>query len=266
MRDNPVKRSLAEGGTALGAMAFEFLSPGLPQIAKNAGAQFLLYDMEHTGLGFETLKTQVALCRGLDVVPLARVPRSDYSFIARALDIGAFGVMVPMVANDDEARHVVACTRYPPLGRRGAAFGFAHDDFTGGDIAKKMEALHERTLVIVQIETDEGLGNVEAIAAVPGVDVLWIGHFDLTNFLGIPGQFTHPRYLAALDRIVAACTDHGPTPAILVTDEASVREYAQRGFRMMANGIDHLMLQDAMRRSLDQLRAAAAHTTSKDKS
>lgn len=259
MRHNPVKRKLAAGGTAFGAMAFEFLSPGLPQIARNAGAEFLLYDMEHTGLGFETLKTQVALCRGLDIVPLARVPRGDYTFIARALDIGTFGVMVPMVANAEEARYIVSCTRYPPTGRRGAAFGFAHDDFAGGDITAKMNALHERTLVIVQIETDEGLANVEAIAAVPGVDVLWIGHYDLTNFLGIPGQFTHPRYVAALERIVAACASQGLTPAILVTDEASVRAYAQRGFRMMANGVDHLLLQEAMRRGLDQLRAAAAH-------
>ena len=259
MRYNPVKRKLAAGGTAFGAMVFEFLSPGLPQIARNAGAEFLLYDMEHTGLGFETLKTQVALCRGLDIVPLARVPRGDYSFIARALDIGAFGVMVPMVGTAEEARHIVACTRYPPAGRRGAAFGFAHDDFEGGDLAAKIGALHERTLVIVQIETDEGLANVESIAAVPGVDVLWIGQFDLTNFLGIPGQFAHPRFVEALNCIVDACASHGLTPAILGLDDPSVRDYGQRGFRMMAYGVDHLLLQEAMRRGIEHMRAAAAH-------
>lgn len=257
MRHNPVKRNLAEGGRAFGAMVFEFLSPGLPQIARNAGAEFLLYDMEHTGIGFETLKTQVALCRGLDIVPLIRVPRGEYAFIARALDIGAFGVMVPMVGTAEEARHVVSCTRYPPAGRRGAAFGFAHDDFQGGDLLAKIDGLHERTMVIVQIETDEGLRNVEAIAAVPGVDALWIGHFDLTNFLGIPGQFEHPRFAAALDRILGACAAHGSTPAILCTDDASAREFGRRGFRMMAYGVDHLLLQDAMRRGLDLLRAAA---------
>ena len=112
--------------------------------------------MEHTGLGFETLKTQVALCRGLDIVPLVRVPRGEYPFIARALDIGAFGVMVPMVATAEEARYIVSCTRYPPAGRRGAAFGFAHDDYQGGDLVAKIDALNERTMVIVQIETDEG--------------------------------------------------------------------------------------------------------------
>src|SRR6266550_2231 len=155
MRDNPVKKALADGRYAFGSMVFEFFAPGMPTICRNAGAEFVLYDMEHTGLGFETLKTQFALCRGLDIVPMARVPRGEYHFIARALDIGAFGVMVPMVATAAEAMHIVACTRYPPLGKRGAAFGFAHDDYADGDVVAKMAALHERTRVIAQIETDK---------------------------------------------------------------------------------------------------------------
>jgi 2-keto-3-deoxy-L-rhamnonate aldolase RhmA len=254
MRNNPVKESLAAGGRAFGAMVFEFFSPGLPQICINAGAAFVLYDMEHTGLGFETLKTQFALCRGLDIVPMARVPRGEYHFVARTLDIGALGVMVPMVGTRAEAEQIVACTRYPPLGRRGAAFGFAHDDYEAGDVVAKMAALHERTLVIAQIETDEGLRNVDAIAAVPGVDALWIGQFDLTNFMGIPAQFQHPEYLAAVDRVVAACVSNGKAAAILATDERWARDYAVRGFRLMAYGVDQSMLQEALRRGLDVLR------------
>jgi 2-keto-3-deoxy-L-rhamnonate aldolase RhmA len=256
VRDNPVKKILSEGGHARGAMVFECIFAGLPQLVSNAGAEFILYDMEHTGLGFETLKTQLALCRGLPLVPMVRVPRGDYHFIARALDIGAVGVMVPMVASRAEAEHLVSCTRYPPEGRRGAAFGFAHDDYQGGDVGDKMAALHARTLVIAQIETDEGLRNVEAIAAVPGIDALWIGHFDLTNFLGIPAQFDHPAYLAAVDRVAAACAAHGKTAAILATDETWARDYAAKGFRLMAYGIDQLLLQDALRHGLDIVRDA----------
>jgi len=258
MRKNPVKDTLASGGTSFGAMIFEFFAPGLPQICRNAGADFVLYDMEHTGLGFETLKTQFALCRGLAIVPMVRVPRGEYHFIARALDLGAMGVMVPMVGTAEEAAQIVACTRYPPLGRRGAAFGFAHDDYEGGDVGTKIAALHARTMVIPQIETREGLDNVEAIAAVPGVDALWVGHFDLTNFMGLPGQFTHPDYLAAIDRIVAACERHGKTAAFLATDEAWARAYAAKGFRLMAYGVDQLMLQRALSEGLDVLRATTA--------
>jgi len=258
MRDNPVKPRLAAGGTAFGAMIFEFFSAGVPQICRNAGAEFVLFDMEHTGLGFETLKTQFALCRGLDIVPMVRVPRGEYHFIARALDIGAMGVMAPMVGSAAEAAHIVACTRYPPAGRRGAAFGFAHDDYEGGDVGAKIEALHARTLVIAQIETVEGLTDVENIAAVPGIDALWLGHYDLTNFMGIPGQFEHPRYLSAVDRIVSACERHGKTPAFLAPDDSWARDYVAKGFRLMAYGIDQMMLQRALSQGLGVLRNAAA--------
>jgi len=254
MRDNPVKTRLAAGGRAAGAMIFECFTPGLPQICSNAGAEFVLFDMEHTGLSFETLKIQFALCRGLDLVPMVRVPRGEYHFIARALDLGALGVMVPMVSSAAEARHVVACTRYPPAGRRGAAFGFAHDDYQGGDVATKIAALHARTMVITQIETAEGLADVEAIAAVPGVDALWLGHFDLTNFMGIPGAFRHPEYLDAVRRIVAACAAHGKAAAFLASDDDWAREYREYGFRMFAYGIDQAMLQNALAHGLAVLR------------
>ena len=254
MRDNPVKARIAAGGQAFGAMVFEFFTPGLPQLCVNAGAEFALFDMEHTGLGFETLKTQCALCRGLRIVPMARVPRSEYHFIARALDVGALGVMVPMVGTADEAAHIVSCARYPPQGRRGAAFGFAHDDYQGGNVPEKIAALHARTLLIAQIETVEGLRNVEAIAAVPGIDVLWLGHFDLTNSMGIPGAFDHPDYVAAIARIVAACEQAGKVAAFLATDERSARDAVARGFRMFAYGIDQLMLQEALRAGLSMLR------------
>ena len=115
-------------------------------------------------------------------------------------------------------------------------------------------SIHARTLVIAQIETAEGLADVDAIAAVDGIDALWIGHFDLTNFLGIPGAFDHPKYLDAVARVVAACRAHRKTPAFLATDERWARDYAAKGFRMMAYGVDQLMLQDALKRGLDVLR------------
>ncbi len=257
MRDNAVKKSLAAGGRAFGSMVFEFFTPGMPRIAANAGAEFALYCMEHTGAGFETLKPQFALCRALGVVPLARVPATEYHFIARALDCGALGVMVPLVDSAEQAELIVSCTRYPPDGRRGAAFGFAHDDYEGGDVVDKIRMIHGRTLVIAMIETRKGLEQVEAIAAVPGVDVLWLGHFDLTNFLGIPGQFSHPQYREAVKRIVAAAERNGKAAGYMAADEALGREYLGHGFRMIATGTDQGMLQAAMQRNLDAWRASS---------
>lgn len=255
MRQSTVKKSLAAGGRAFGSMVFEFFTPGMPRILANAGAEFALYCMEHTGTGFEALKPQFSLCRALGVVPLVRVPGTEYDFIARALDCGALGVMVPLVDDAEQARFIVSCTRYPPEGRRGAAFGFAHDDYQGGDVIEKMRMIHARTLVIAMIETARGLQNVEAIAAVPGIDVLWLGHFDLTNFLAIPGNFSHPRYRDAVKRIVAAAQKNGKAAGYMAADEALGSEYLGHGFRMIATGTDQGMLQAAIQRNIGAWRS-----------
>ena len=160
MRPNPLKARLAARGCAFGTMTFEFFTPGYPTICREAGAEFILYDMEHSGVGFETMKAQFAFCRGLDLVALVRVPSGDYHFIARALDIGAMGIMVPMVETPEQAKAIVDCTRYPPAGRRGAAFNVAaHDDYSGGSEANKIAQANARTMVIALVETAKGVEN-----------------------------------------------------------------------------------------------------------
>ncbi len=223
-------------------------------MVKAAGAEFLLLDMEHAGTSYETLKQQVALSRGIDLVPMARIPANQYHYISRALDLGAMGIMAPMVRSADEARCIVSCTRYPPDGRRGAAFGFAADDYEGGPVANKIKIANARTLVMCLIETEEGIRNVEEIASVPGVDVLWLGHFDLTNFLGIPAEFDHPRYVDAIDRMVAAAHRHKKVLACMTADDQWSRIYWGKGFRMFAVGIDSMLLQGALNAGLATLR------------
>jgi 2-keto-3-deoxy-L-rhamnonate aldolase RhmA len=209
VRDNPVKAKLRRGEVALGTMVFEFASSGLPAILATTGADFAIYDMEHSGISLETVRALMAWSRGTTTVPLVRVPAIDPQFLAHALDVGALGLMVPNVQTRQDAESIVKATHYPPRGRRGAAFGFAHDDFQRGPVGPKIEALEARTLLIAQIESAEGLANVEAIAAVDGIDVLWVGHFDLTVSLGIPGAFDDARFLAAMARVAAVAADHG---------------------------------------------------------
>ena len=256
MRPNPVKAALAAGGSSYGTMVFEFFTPGFPQLVRSAGADFVLYDMEHSGLGLESLKIQIGLCRGIGLVPMVRVPATEYHFIARALDLGAMGVMVPMVETREQAELIVSCTRYPPTGRRGAAFGVApHDDYSDLAVIDKIRLADDRTLVICLIETVTGHDNIDAIAAVPGVDVCWLGHFDTTNFMGIPAQWDHPRYIAAVDALVAACRRHGKAAGFMPTDDDWARRYREAGFRMMAYGADTLLLQQALASGLRLMRA-----------
>jgi 2-keto-3-deoxy-L-rhamnonate aldolase RhmA len=257
MRPNTVKQKLKAGEPAFGTMIFEFFTPGIAQIVKAAGADFILFDMEHSGVGMETIKAQMAACRGIGLVPMVRVPTLQPHFIARCLDMGAMGIMVPMVESAAQAREIVSATRYPPHGRRGAAFGVAHDDYEGGAVADKIAAANERTLVIALVETAEGIRNVDEIAAVEGVDVVWLGHFDLTNFMGIPAQFQHADYLKAVNTLVAAARKHGRAAGVMAADTAWGHDYRAKGFNIVAYGLDLALFQRALTEGIAALRKGA---------
>ena len=263
MRPNPLKHRVLKGGHAFGSFAIEFFSAGYPQICKNAGCEFILFDMEHSGVSIETMKTQIALCRGLDVIPFVRVPTTGYQYISRLLDLGAMGLMVPMVETPEQAQYIVDCCRYPPTGRRGAVFGGAHDDYQGGAVTDKIKEVHERTLIICQIETDLGARNVDQIARVEGVDCLWVGQFDLSNFLGIPAQFDHPIFQQAIRDVVDACNRHRKIPGFMVMDEKWAKDYVRKGFRLIAYGIDAALMQNGLSAGIEALRGAAAKKRAK---
>ncbi|MEM7405364.1 MAG: aldolase/citrate lyase family protein [Pseudomonadota bacterium] len=246
-----LRKRVMTGAPVLGSMVFEFFTPGIAQIMKTAGCEYVIFDMEHAGFSIEQLKWQVACCRGIGVAPMVRVPRGEYAFVARALDVGAEGIMVPMVDSEAAARAIVEATRYPPKGRRGAAFGFAHDDYLPGDPSTKMRRANNQNLVIAQIETERGLAEVEEIAALDGIDCLWLGHFDMTNFLGIPGQFEHPAFKGAIERIVAAAQANGKGLGFMAADAAWMREYRGYGFNMLAAGTDQGILAAGVAAVLD---------------
>lgn len=253
MAKNTIRQRALAGETVLGSMVFEFFTPGMPQILRLAGAEYAIYDMEHTGLGLETLKMLVAASRGTGVAPMVRVPRGEYHFIARALDVGAQGIMVPMVESGEQARDIAQSARYPGQGRRGAAFGFAHDNYEPGHPRDKMKEANRRNLVIAQIETERGLEAVDEIASVEGIDCLWLGHFDLTNFLGIPGEFDNAVYLAAVKRIVAAGRRNGKALGFMAADVAWARKYKKHGFNMIATGTDQGILMAGIRSVLQSV-------------
>lgn len=232
-----LRQKVQAGQRCVGGMVFEVFTPGIAQILAQSGCKYAIYDMEHAGASIETLKWQVAACRGV-ITPLARPPVGQYQYLARLLDIGMKGVMVPMVDSAEEAAAIVEACRYPPAGRRGAAFGFQHDDYAAGAPADKMAAANDEVLVIAQVETERGLANVDAIAGTPGVDVIWIGQFDLSNFLGVPGDFDSKTFKDAWAEITAAARRHGKAMGAMAANPEWAAEYAAEGIEMIAAGTD----------------------------
>ena len=255
LRANPVREKLDRGDAVFGPMAFEFFTPGLMPLLGQAGADFVILDMEHSGVGPDTIKAQLGAARGTGVVPIVRVPGSAAHLIAPTLDAGALGIMVPLVETRAQAEAIAAWCRYRPLGRRGLGFSVAHDDYGTGDIGKKIGEANARTLVIALIELLTGIENADEILSVPGIDVGWLGHYDLTDSMGIAGEFEHPRFAAAVEVLLAAAARHGKAAGFLATSLVQARVWRAKGFRCLGYGTDVGLLRDALRDGITALKS-----------
>jgi 2-keto-3-deoxy-L-rhamnonate aldolase RhmA len=155
---------------------------------------------------------------------------------------------VPMLETAAQARDLVSWCRYRPEGTRGLAFGIAHDDYAPAPAAQAMQAANDAVLTIALIETQTGLDNAAEIMAVPGLDLGWLGHFDLTDSMGIVGQFDHPRYHAAEAKLLAAAKAAGKPFGWLAGDGAEARAALGRGFRCLCINTDVALLRAAVTR------------------
>jgi 2-dehydro-3-deoxyglucarate aldolase/4-hydroxy-2-oxoheptanedioate aldolase len=239
-------------GVAVGVMLYEFDTPGVTRILAAAGVDFAIFDMEHTGWDAGTLRTTIATGRGTGVRTIARVVRAEYALVATALDAGCRGVMAPMVESGAQARLLVESARYPPLGRRGFGMLFS-DELADGPGAYTRRANLDN-VVIAQIETVAGIENADEIVGVPGIDAVWLGQFDLSLSLGIPGDFEHPAFGAALDRLSETCARHGKPLGQMVATVDEALALRERGFTIFAYA-DVWLFEGAVRGSLDALRS-----------
>lgn len=252
---NTLRSLLADGRLHAGHFVVEFATPGIGHILAGAEAEFCFLDMEHSGFSFETLKATLRFLQAAEVPTLVRVPSQAYDHVARALDMGAEGVMVPMVGTADEAAALARHARYAPEGARGCAFAIAHDRYRPGPAAAKMRAANDRTTVFALIETAEGARNAAAIAATPGVDCIWVGHFDLSASLGVPGDFACRTYRDALEGIVAAAHAARKPLGRLVGSLPEAEEAVRDGFVLLAYGGDAWLLQAAIAEGVRGIRA-----------
>jgi 2-dehydro-3-deoxyglucarate aldolase/4-hydroxy-2-oxoheptanedioate aldolase len=250
-----LRTMLASDSTPIGHLIFEFATPGIGYMLRNAGADFLLFDLEHSGFGFETAKLAVLSSRAANLPLVLRVPSHDTKDLARACDVGADAVMAPLVHSAAEARAIVDAVKYPPEGRRGVGQLQMHDSYRAGPFADKARAANEAMGVFVQIESAEGATDADAIAAVDGVDCLWVGHMDLSCSLGTPGNFDTPKFRESVDRVVAACKRHGKRAGRLARNAGEAGDLAKIGFDCFALGTDTAVYQNALAKGISEARS-----------
>lgn len=247
MTTETLRAGMGTRETKIGTFLFEFATPGIGQILKAAGADFAVLDMEHTGFGFDTVRQVVRYCQAAALPLVVRVPSQQRHHISRALDTGADGVMVPIVASVEQAKAVLDAAKYWPDGTRGVALGLAHERFAmrAEPLRPRLAEQNARTAIILQVEDPRGAAAADDIAAMPGVDMLWLGHNDLSVALGEPGAFDDPGFVKAEQATIAAARKHGKSAGRLAVDARQGAALAALGYDFVAIAGDVWLLQQA---------------------
>jgi 2-keto-3-deoxy-L-rhamnonate aldolase RhmA len=226
---NVVKDMLKAGKAAVGTSA-SIASP--VELLADAGFDFLLFDTQHSPVEIKELRHQLKAMKGKKAIPIVRVGDNNQDQICYALDIGAKGIIVPMVNSKEEAAHMVRCCKYPPEGIRSAA-GMRGEWGEFEDFDEYMSAVNEEVLIIPMIETSKALKNLDEIVSVPGIDVLLVGPSDLSIALGIALDYHNPKYQETLDRIAEACNKAGVIPAMyFIPGGQDPSVFVERGFKL----------------------------------
>jgi 4-hydroxy-2-oxoheptanedioate aldolase len=237
MVTNLARDRLERGELSLGVGIRVVRSVEVAKAMKSAGFDWLFIDLEHGALSIETASQMCLAALDTGISPLVRVPNGEYSLATRLLDNGALGIVVPHVETATEASDIADRLRYPPLGHRGVFSMMPQVDYR--PTANLTASLNSANLIAVMLESANAIDNAEAIAAVPGIDILLIGTNDLSIEMGVPGELGHAKIVDASARMIAACQKYAKWPGMGgVYDDELMRRYIGMGARFILSGSD----------------------------
>ncbi len=254
MIQNKVKHTLKNGGTAIGTMVIGTRTPAIALVLANAGFDFFILDTEHGSYSMESVSDMMLMARLAGIAPFVRVPDDDYPWIARTLDAGALGIMVPRVKTREQVEAIAQYAKYPPMGERGMAAGRANTQFRGMKLAEYAPLANEETFVILQIETKEAIENIDALLSVPAVDAALIGPNDLSLSLGVPGDGEHPKVTEAIQKVVDSAAKHHLPSGLHVRDMQNLKGWRAKGMRLLMYSSDFGFIASAGAAAVKELR------------
>lgn len=240
MRPSRVLRKLREGEVA-SCFKLNLADPRVAEIAAMAGFDCLWLCQEHVPTDWSTLENQIRAAKNFDVDTLVRVARGSYSDYIRPLEADAAGIMVPHVMSLADARSVVRMTKFHPIGRRPVDSGNSDGAYCDIEFKDYLRQANEQRFVCIQIEDPEPLDELDQIAALDGIDMLFFGPADFSHGIGAPGQWDHPLLVETRKRIAKVCAEHGKFAGTTTSPE-TIEEYIEMGYRYMCMGADVLGL------------------------
>lgn len=245
MRPSKIKAKLQRNEPVL-LTTLHLFDPSLYELASLMGFDGIWLDLEHHGTSLETAMTLLRAARVGSADVMVRPAKGEFMRLGRILEAGAQGIMYPRCADAAEAREVVTWAKFAPLGKRGVDGGNPDMPYCSMPLTDYLKAANAQTFVVVQIEDQQALANAEAIAAVPGVDVLFFGPGDFSILSGIPGQFDHPLVNQAISTIAAAAQKGGKHWGMPVPSVERARQLMEMGARFLCHGADILMVKNGL--------------------
>ena len=257
MRSNTLRELLNQGEPAYGTMIQDVRSSSIGQIMALAGCNFLFFDMEHGPFNLETIADMVRVTRLAGVTPLVRVPDAEYHLMCRPLDAGAQGIMIPRVETKTQVKHIIECTTYPPLGRRGCSVNKGHNDFLSQELWEFSQQANQENLIILQIERRRAVEGIEELLSVPGVGAVVIGPNDLALSLGIRSDDLLGALEEPIQRVLEACLARPIPCGIHIANLEWLAEWQRRGMQLLCYSTDINFLRNGAASGINWLRKHA---------
>jgi len=224
---NPLPQRLRSGGLGLALQVRHASTVDIVLAARTCGFDALYFDLQHTPMREDVVAQMSVAALSAGITSVARIPDGDYGMALRLLDAGVLGIVVPDVASAEDARRAVAACKFAPFGHRSAFGSYPHFGYRAVPAVEARGLLNDNTLLIIMLENKGAIDNADAIAAVPGVDIVHVGSNDLASDLGVPGELTHPQIIAAIDRVIGACRKHGKIPGVGGLAGGDVKRFEQ---------------------------------------
>lgn len=248
MHKSRVLQKLRNGKVTLMTSNTSYPSTGIVEMIGLLDFDAVWLDMEHQNYSYEQIFNLALACRATGIDGMVRIRKGAYWSYSRAFEAGAAGIMVPHCLNGEEARDIVRFSRFAPMGMRGMDGIEPAADYGLAPMAEYMVHANQETFIAVQIEDAEAVRNVDDIAAVEGIDILFVGPADLSQSLGVPLQFDHQLMRDAIDRVANAAVKHGKWWGIPVSDPEQGAAYYEMGARFLASGSAITLLRDGFKK------------------
>jgi len=258
VRKNNLKARLKQGERVLGTMITIFDNPEIAKILKVCGFDYFIVDCEHGGFNYGAVANILAMARETGIAGVVRVPEPKREVVLKFMEMGATGLLLPNTDTPEQARALVEYSKYLPMGKRGVSLMRPHTGFEKIESAHQyMQDSNADTLLMAQVESPLSVKNVEAILDVEGIDAAFIGPNDLSQNMGIYGQFAHPEFIAALDHVIASARNAGKFSGIHLMSSASLKPWIDKGMTLNLCGNDADLMMKAARAAIAEVNAAA---------